>query len=428
MKKKAVPQWSRLDNTAKIFPPNSTKRDSKVFRYVCELNEPVEPQLLQTALDRTMEQFPLFGSVMKRGLFWYYLEESDCRALVRPETLPPCAPLFSANRRGLLFRVLYYGKRISLEVYHVLADGTGALPFLCTLVYYYLLERYQDDFTEEIPKPYYSASQWVKRDEAFWKYYEKPEMSFPEKEENAYHLRGARNFGGRLGIVEGQMPLQELLQYARERDVTLTELMTAVLLLAIHDGMTKRESARPVVIVVPVNLRGYFPTESTRNFFATINVGYDFGRRQDNMEEVLEHVKGEFRRKLSKEQFQKRMNQLYALEDSLLMRLVPLVIKNIILRAASLMTERKVTASLSNVGKISMPAGMEKYIHLFSVFTSPDMIQASICSFQNDYVVSFAGPFCSHEVERAFFGRLRQLGIAVTVTTNFSPKKQKKEE
>lgn len=426
MKRRAVPRWSRLDNTAKIFPPNTTGQDSKVFRYACELKEPVEPALLQTALDRTMEQFPLFGSVLKRGLFWYYLEESGSRALVCPETLPPCAPLFSANRRGLLFRVLYYGKRISLEVYHVLADGTGALPFLCTLVSCYLLERYPEELAQNISQPHYHASQWVERDDTFWKYYEKPAMSRPEKEENAYRLRGARNAGGRLGVVEGLMPLGDLLKYARERDATLTELMTAVLLLAFHDGMTKRESARPVVIMVPVNLRGYFPTESTRNFFATINVGYDFGRGQDSLEAVLGHVKEEFREKLSKEQFRKRMNQLYALEDSLLMRLVPLVVKNVILRVASLISERKVTATLSNVGKISMPAGMEKYIELFSAFTSPHMIQVSVCSFENHYVVSFAGPFCSHEVERAFFGRLKQLGIDVTVTTNFSPEKQEK--
>lgn len=422
MKKKNAPRWSRLDNTAKIFPPNSTLWDSKVFRFVCELKEAVEPQILQSALDKTIKQFPLFASVLKRGLFWYYLEESDIRAVVSPETLPPCAPLFSANRRGLLFRVLYHDNRINLEVYHVLADGTGALPFLCTLVYHYLLERHEADFTDSIPEIHYNASQWLKRDDSFWEYYEKPIMSPPIREKNAYRLRGRKNPKNRLGVVEGRMPLQALLEYARARDVTLTELMTAVLLCAIHDNMTDRESQKPVVIMIPVNLRGYFPTESTRNFFATINVGYDFGRQKDDMETVLEHVKEEFQKKLSREHFQQRMNQLYSLEDNILMRLVPLIIKNPILRLASLMTERKVTVSLSNVGKISMPAGMEKYIHLFNVFTSPNMIQASVCSFQDHYVVSFAGPFRSHKTEQAFFGRLARMGIDVVVTTNFSPR------
>ena len=35
-------QWSRLDNAAKIFPPTSSKWGTKVFRFVCELIEPVD--------------------------------------------------------------------------------------------------------------------------------------------------------------------------------------------------------------------------------------------------------------------------------------------------------------------------------------------------------------------------------------------------
>ena len=42
-------RWSRLDNAAKIFPSNSTPSDSKVFRFACELTEPVEAPLLQQA-------------------------------------------------------------------------------------------------------------------------------------------------------------------------------------------------------------------------------------------------------------------------------------------------------------------------------------------------------------------------------------------
>ena len=33
-------------------------------------------------------------------------------------------------------------------------------------------------------------------------------------------------------------------------------------------------------------------------------------------------------------------------------------------------------------------------------------------------MVSFAGPFVSHDVERAFFRSLTGLGIDVTITTN----------
>ena len=65
----APAKWNRLDNAAKIFPPTSTKRDTKVFRFACELTEPVEEPLLQQALDQTLELFPFYRSILKKGLF-----------------------------------------------------------------------------------------------------------------------------------------------------------------------------------------------------------------------------------------------------------------------------------------------------------------------------------------------------------------------
>lgn len=420
MKQINFPKWSRLDNTAKIFPSNSTPNDSKVFRLSCELKEAADPAVLQHALDKTLEEFPLFRSVMKKGLFWYYLEESALEAAVGPEVLPPCAPLYDRNSKTLLFRAIYYGRRISLEVYHVLADGAGALQFFCTMLSYYLFEKHKADFSGSFPEVVSESSQWQKGEDGFQKYYERPRWPQPSRERNAYRLRGERLPENRLGIVEGCMRLDLVLDCARSRNVTLTELMTAVLILAVQEEMSLRDSRRPVVITVPVNLRGYFPSESARNFFEVFNIRYDFRKQENSMEAVLSHVKKQFHYNLEPEQMRKRMNQMCLLEHSLPMRMVPLFLKDPVLRAANVLAERKTTASFSNVGRITLPKGMERYVRLFSTFAAPNMVQASACSFQEQYVVSFAGPFCRHDVERAFFRRLVNMGIDVTITTNFS--------
>ncbi len=418
MKQINFPKWSRLDNTAKIFPSNSTSRDSKVFRFSCELQEAADPEVLQHALDKTLEEFPFFRSVMKKGLFWYYLEESTLEAVVSPETLTPCAPLYNRNSKTLLFRVIYHGRRISLEVYHVLADGTGALQFFCTMLSYYLFEKHKADFPGSFPEFISESSRWQKAEDGFRKYYERPRRLRPSWERDAYRLRGERFPENRLGIVEGCMRLDAVLDCARSRNVTLTELMTAVLILAVQEEMSLRDRRKPVVITVPVNLRGYFPSESARNFFEVINIRYDFRKQENSMEAVLSHVKEQFHDNLKQEQMRERMNQMCALEHNLLMRIIPLFLKDPVLRAANIFAARKVTASFSNVGRVTLPKGMERYVRLFSVFAAPNMVQASACSFQEQYVVSFAGPFCRHDVERAFFRRLVSMGIDVTITTN----------
>lgn len=419
MKSKGSQRWWKLDNAAKIFPSSTSRHNSKVFRFVCELQENVDPQILQAALDQTVERFPIYRSVMKRGLFWYYLEDSTLRARVRSEDLPPCFPIYPSIRRGLLFRVLYYKKRIILEVYHALTDGAGALQFLRTLVCAYLLARFPDAFVPPYPTVLPDASEWQKQADSFQKYYEKPAGRRLYLPGNAYRMRGSRLPKNHLAVLEGQIPLAKALCCARERGITLTELMTAVLIRAIHERMSLRDMKKPVVISIPVNLRSYFPSKSARNFFATIQVSYDFSRQEDSLDAVAAHVRETFQSNLTKEYLRTRINTLCALEHSIPLRLVPLPVKDIVLRIANLLAMRGVTSSFSNVGKVSMPPPMERMIRRFSVLTCAGVLQACACSYGESYVVSFAGPFREHEVERTFFRELAGLGLEIVLTTNF---------
>ena len=211
--------WWRLDNAAKIFPSTSSSHDSKVFRFFCELEEEVEPAALQTALDKTMERFPIYRCVLKRGWFWYYLEDSPLPAIAGPESLPPCFPIYPSPRRSLLFRVVYYRRRISLEVYHVLSDGAGALDFLRALVYEYLCIRHKDAGLPAGIQLTPGVSEKQKEADSFQKYYEKPARRFGLSP-SAYQIRGERLPKSQLAILEGRIPTGDLLACARSRGVT----------------------------------------------------------------------------------------------------------------------------------------------------------------------------------------------------------------
>ena len=97
--------WNRLDNAAKIFPAASFQHDTNVFRFYCELNETIEEEILQRALDETIEQFPTYRFIMKRGAFWYYLEQSEIRPMVHKEEKPPCSAIYDRDEKRLLFEV-----------------------------------------------------------------------------------------------------------------------------------------------------------------------------------------------------------------------------------------------------------------------------------------------------------------------------------
>lgn len=64
--------WRKLDNAAKLFPATSNKKDTRVFRFYCIMKEDVKEEILQQAVEKALEKYPLFLSVMRKGLFWHY--------------------------------------------------------------------------------------------------------------------------------------------------------------------------------------------------------------------------------------------------------------------------------------------------------------------------------------------------------------------
>lgn len=422
MKQKKIRPWSRLDNAAKIFPSASTKDSTNVFRFSCELYEEIDPHTLQRALDLTVAQFPAYLSVLKRGMFWYYLETSNLSPTVKLDAKPPCSPIYDRNRRTLLFSVTYYRRRINLEVYHVLADGTGALQFLRTLVYHYLCIRHEKEFAGERPVMDYDASAAQKMDDSFKKYYTgkngAAQKHPKEKRRIAYRLKGMRTAERRIRVIEGVMNTRALVEMAHEYHTTLTVFLTAVLLRAIFEEMPLGARRRPVVIKVPVDLRNYFPSVSARNFFSIINVGYDFSTQSSELEDIIQSVSASFKAELTEQNLARRLNALMALEQNMLARVAPLVVKDVCMRAAYRFDASGATATLSNVGRIAMPEALVRYIRLFDLCVSTNKLQICMCSFQDKVAVGFTSQFVSSDIQRRFFRTLTNMGIEVELITN----------
>lgn len=418
MKQRNSNSWSRLDNAAKIFPSTATKRDTKVFRFACELKELVDPIVLQEALDDTMKLFPLYQSMMTRGLFWYYLEPCSQKPVVKLEAKPPLSSLYDANRKGLLFEVTYYRARISLEVYHALSDGTGAMEFLRVLVYHYLIRKYRAQLGRSVPAMDYDASVSQQSADSFAKYYNREGTQERHKTKWAHQLRGSRLSENRLRIIEGVAPVKDVLRKAHEYGATLTVFLGAALLCAIGEEMAVRDKKRPAVLTVPVNLRKYFDSQSARNFFSVINVGYDFQNGSGSFEDVVKGLTSGFEQMLTPEKLGERINMLASIERNFLVRLVPLALKDIVLRIADSFAAGEITASLSNIGRVTMPPELSSYIRLFDVFASTDILQICVCSFEENLTMSFSSAFVSTDVQRRFFRRLTGMGIPVTISAN----------
>lgn len=410
--------WSRLDNAAKIFPPTSNKQDTKVFRFCCQLNEWVDRETLQIATERTLESFPIFRSVLKHGLFWYYLEKTELVPIVEPEYRPPCGQIYDPNSRNLLFEVTCYRDRINLEVYHSLTDGTGALQFLKTLVCNYLAIKYPQTRQDLLPEIEYDASATDRDEDSFSKYYNPHHQAKRTRGRKSAQLKGAKVPEGRIRIIEGIMPVREVLQLAKSYQTTLTVLLTAMMLIAFAEEIPLRKRKRPVVLDVPVNLRNYFHSDTARNFFGVIKVGYNFSEGPGTLEDVIRQVREEFARELTADQLGARMAALSKAEHNYVARAVPLILKDMILWMADNINEAYMAGSISNIGKIEMPQAAQPYVRRFDVFVSTEKLQACVCSYGSELTVSFTSAFRSTNVQKNFFRQLTAAGIPVEIQSN----------
>ena len=94
----------------------------------------------------------------------------------------------------------------------------------------------------------------------------------------------------------------------------MSVFLTAAMICAIHEEQSKIQEKKPVILMVPVNLRKIFPSDSMLNFFSHIEPGYRFGEGKDSFDDVLEATKQYFEENLSKEKIAERMNNLIAYE------------------------------------------------------------------------------------------------------------------
>ena len=416
---KGYSKWRKLDNAALAFPLVTGKNDTRVFRFYCQLKETVDGEILQQALDQTMEKYPLFQAVLRKGLFWFYLERRDIHATVKQEKRPPCSSLYIPDKKSLLFQVSYHNNRMNFEVFHGLTDGTGAMNFLEELVQNYLILAHPET---ELPRVEHEEeiTPGDQEEDSFSQYYSSEIPRNKEKKPAAVKLKGEKLVHSDMDITEVILNVKETLAKARSYGVSITILLTAMLLCSIQEEIPRNRQKKPVTLMIPVNLRNYFPSQSMGNFFGWIEVGYVF-EEDTSFEKVLFSVKHQFQEQLQKDKIAMNMNGYVRIEKNPFVRAVPLEIKKFFLMAGANLGSRSITAVYSNIGIIRLPEEYKEYIERFGIFASTDSLQLCSCSYGNQLVLGFTSKIPDDSIQRNFMKMLKKEEISYKEEKNEFP-------
>ena len=416
---KGYSKWRKLDNAALAFPLVTGKNDTRVFRFYCQLKETVDGEILQRALDQTMEKYPLFQAVLRKGLFWFYLERRDIHATVKQEKRPPCSSLYIPDKKSLLFQVSYHNNRMNFEVFHGLTDGTGAMNFLEELVQNYLILAHPET---ELPRVEHEEeiTPGDQEEDSFSQYYSSEIPRNKEKKPAAVKLKGEKLVHSDMDITEVILNVKETLAKARSYGVSITILLTAMLLCSIQEEIPRNRQKKPVTLMIPVNLRNYFPSQSMGNFFGWIEVG-DVFEEDTSFEEVLSSVKQQFQEQLQKDRIAMNMNGYVRIEKNPFVRAVPLEIKKFFLMAGANLGSRSITAVYSNIGIIRLPEEYKEYIERFGIFASTDSLQLCSCSYGEQLVLGFTSKIPDDSIQRNFMKMLKKEEISYKEEKNEFP-------
>ncbi len=408
--------WYPVDNAGKIFPAVSNDSRSSVFRLSFYLNESIDPDRLTQAVNDVLPRFETFAVELKSGLFWNYLSKNQNPAVVRMEDPIMCKYVPASSNNGYLFTVYYYNNKITLETFHCLSDGTGAMEFLKSITYrYYQLSGCVIEH-EGIIK----ASQPFNVDETADMFNDTYDSSRKKalKEEAAYHFMGEKFADHYSMLVRAKLPTEELLTLARKAQATIGEYVTALMAYSIYLKQPAcRRTKKPIKIFVPVNLRKFFSSPTLRNFSLYIKATFA-GKETWTFERMLEETKRQFKEQLIKEDLHGRINSNVSIEKNFAIKLLPLPIKNLAFQLSYFyLAENINTYAISNLGNIQLPKQMEPLIK--DIEFSIGGTSMAIASIHGDTNISLNTEFKDLSVIYAFLSHFVQAGLKVQIDTNY---------
>ncbi|MEN6364654.1 MAG: hypothetical protein ABFC75_08260 [Rectinema sp.] len=417
--------WYILDNAGTIMPAMSDSVATSLFRLEVRLDHEVDRAILDTALTSTASRYRYFDVQLHRGFFWYYLE--PCRRPIRSEDdKGDPSQGMDINRSGTrMFRIRVSGDRIAGEFSHALADGSGGVSFMKSLVTEYFRLRgvpagasLDEGEFADIHAP---GSQIFQDEyEDGYRRYFPGKLPHPKPGEVAWHLPCKRLPAGKYRATGAMLPLQAILAESKRRGVSLTELLAAVYM----DCLQELWLAQPtppkhhlISLEIPVNMRKFFPSRTNRNFSLFVLVTQDMRLGRRSFDEILHRAHHQLRMENDSRSISMQIARNVGSASNMSVRLVPLVVKDFFARILfRVYGDNTLSGFISNLGQIRMPPGPAEHVRSWGLIPAPSkstFTNASMLSWKDNLYLHFGSLARSRDLERLFYTRLRKLGLPV---------------
>lgn len=362
-----------VDNASILFLSMIKPHHTNSFRFAITLKEPVCPEDLQQAVDRITPRFPSVIAKLRQGFFHFRQIPVDTPPRVQPDTgvLKPMTP---EELQNCCFRVLYREHTVSIEAFHALTDGYGAITTLTTLIAEYLHIRHglitPPSLTrldvEEAPAQEELADDFLRCAEAAPHRMPSRFSYLPPRPETSDWQVRTSHFS---------MDTQLLLDAAHRNNVTVNTLLTTILASAVMDHQLKHFSGRkrkPVRIMVPVDLRRLVGSRTLRNFSLYTLPTMDPEHHILPFRELCALFGRQLKQQLSKENLLGMVSYNVRTQNAWYFKPIPWKLKSALLRLGyRFFGESNSSLTLTNLGAVQLPETLRPYVLDFQCFLTP---------------------------------------------------------
>ena len=222
----------------------------------------------------------------------------------------------------------------------------------------------------------------------------------------------------------GLIPVDKVHAAAKRYGVSITEFLAAGLIqaLMVRQRSEGRRREKPVALVVPVNLRPYFPSRTLRNFILTARPFIDPELGDYTFAEIASQVHHYMRLHVTRQEMAAYITRNVSLQRSPLLRLIPSPLKNLGMAVGfRTLGEKPYSTTFTNPGVFRAPPEMEAHIRRVEMVLGQSYSGRTNCaaiSMGNTLALSFSGTMRERDLERDFFRWLVREGVPVKIISN----------
>lgn len=416
-------KWYRMDNSAMIYPMVLTQKTQSIYRLGVALKEPVDVNFLRIGLSTALERYPYFKVELKHGMFRHFLDENLHYPIVEKDEGNLLEIFNFKHNRHYLFRLTYYENKIFLDLFHGLCDGAGGMEFLKTIIYYYF--KAQNIFMSRdniitLSTPFLEGE----TEDAFLKYYKKLDIIEGTKKMaggGAFRVPSKQFKDEGLGLIQLTVDTAKFLDICRKLDTTMTVFISALALYVIALRYKEKNKKDNYVAFIPINLRKFFPSDTLGNFtlFAKGKITPD---EEITLENYIKIIKNCMKEQTVKEELLTKISFTSLMDKLYFLRFMPVYLKGFISRIGrDISNKSKQTMIISNLGKVNIDNEGDKIDYFFfnQNCNKNSPLNMGVVSYNSKTVICFSRKLIDTFVEKDFAKQLVNMGLEVTVSSNF---------